>query len=54
MAQMPPLRFSSRLAFMFMFNFPTLSILGFAGGILAMFMSRDANARGPAVGFAAA
>jgi hypothetical protein len=52
MVEMPPVRLSSRLMFFYKFIFPTVWILGFAGGTLAMFMSRDPNARGPAVGFA--
>jgi hypothetical protein len=54
MAEMPPVRLSSRLTFFYKFIFPTVWILGFAGGTLAMFMSRDPDARGPAIGFAVA
>jgi hypothetical protein len=54
MAEMPPVRLSSRLTFFYKFIFPTAWILGFAGGTLGMFMSRDPNDRGPAIGFAIA
>jgi hypothetical protein len=54
MVETPPVRLSSRLTFFYKFIFPTVWILGFAGGTLGMFMSRDPNARGPAIGFAIA
>lgn len=54
MLEMSPVRLSSRLTFFYKFIFPTVWILGFAGGTLGMFMSRDPNARGPALGFAVA
>jgi hypothetical protein len=54
MVEISPLRLSSRLTFFDKFIFPTVWSLGFAGGTLAMFMSRDPNNRGAAVGFAAA
>jgi hypothetical protein len=49
-----PMRLSSRLTFFYKFIFPTVWILGFAGGTLAMLMNRDPGARGPAIGFAVA
>jgi hypothetical protein len=54
MVEMPPVRLSSRLTFFYKFILPTAWILGYGAGTIGLFMSRDPNARGSAVGFAAA
>lgn len=49
MVEMPAVRLSSRLTFLYKFIFPTLWILGFAGGTLAMLRSGEPMAAGFAV-----
>lgn len=49
MVEMPAVRLSSRLTFLYKFIFPTVWILGFAGGTLAMLRSGEPMAAGFAV-----